>query len=248
MIRYSICITHYNNVETVSKSLDSILGQIDVSFEVIVVDNFSNDGSEEILREYQEKGKVRLFTKKCSRGEGRQIALENALGDYIISHIDMDDVYRERLRELIDLYHSKCEGKVMVAISSLKDWTQNVTLGPKEFISKIGGWRDLQFGDDWDLWSRAALSSSYSWTVFPMSDRHRDRPGRSGISSTLRSRFGRYRDGMKLGRDVFKGGESISFSQRVTKFLARVSLVVYPSSLGEFNRTFKAADPAYFVP
>jgi hypothetical protein len=53
---------------------------------------------------------------------------------------------------------------------------------------------------------------------------------------------------MKLGRDVFKEGESVSFSQRVTKFLARVSLVVYPSSLGKFNRNFKAADRAYFVP
>jgi glycosyltransferase involved in cell wall biosynthesis len=245
--KYSICITSHNSVETLNDSLDSILGQIDDSFEVVVVDAHSGDGSERVLKEYQEEGKIRLISKKCSRGQGRQIALENAYGDYIVSHIDMDDVYRQELLKLVAFYHAKCEGKVMVAISSPGDWTQNVTIGPRDLITKIGGWRDLQYGDDWDLWSRAALSSNYSWTVFPMSDRHRDRRDRSGFLKTLRFRFRKYRDGMRLGRDVFRKEEEVSLSQKVAKLVARISLVIYPSSLREFNRNFRAADASYFV-
>jgi glycosyltransferase involved in cell wall biosynthesis len=246
-VRYSVCVTNHNNVESLGDSLDSILGQIDDSFEVVVVDDCSDDGSEKLLREYQEKGRIRLVTRRCSRGQGRQIALENALGEYIVSHVDTDDVYRPRLLQLIGLYHARCEGKVMVAISSPGDWTQNVTIGTRELIKRIGGWRDLQYGDDWDLWSRAAMSSNYSWTVFPISDRHRHRPSRSGFWKTLRLRFRRYRDGMRLGRDVFRKEEEVSLSQKAAKLLARASLFIYPSSLREFNRDFKAADPAYFV-
>ena len=246
-VRYSICITHHNNVETLNDSLTSILDQIDGSFEVVVVDNFSNDGSEKVLKDFQEREKIRLITRKCSRGQGRQIALENSLGEYIISHIDMDDVYAQRLMELIIFYHAKCQGNVMVAVRSPADWTQNVTIGPKDLITKIGGWRDLQWGDDWDLWSRAALSSNYSWTVFPMSERHRDRRSRSGVSRKLRFRFRRYRDGMSLGRDVFKEEEEVSLSQKIIESVAKLSLSIYPSSLRELNRNFKAADPAYLV-
>jgi len=246
-VRYSICITHHNNVETLSDSLASILGQIDDSFEVVIVDDFSNDGSERILKEFQGREKIKLITKRCSRGQGRQIALETSLGEYIISHIDMDDVYTQRLMELISFYHSRCEGKVMVAVKSPQDWTQNVTIGPRGLLIKIGGWRDLQWGDDWDLWSRAALSSSYSWTVFPMSERHKDRRSRSGISRKLRFRFRRYRDALSLGRDVFREEEEVSLNQKVVKLLARISLAIHPSSLRELNRNFKAADPAYLV-
>ena len=244
---YSICVTNRNNVKTLSDSLDSILSQIDKSFELIVVDAHSDDGSEKVLKEYQESEKIKLISKKCSRGQGRQIALENSSGAYVISHIDTDDVYRRRLLDLIALYHIKCEGKVMVAISSPGDWTQNVTIGPREFLMRIGGWRNLQWGDDWDLWSRAAMASNYSWTVFPMSDRHRDRQTRSGISKTLSFRFRRYRDGMSIGRDLFRKEEQISLSQKAMKFLAKVSLYVYPSSLKELNGNFMAADPACFV-
>ena len=246
-IRYSICVTHRNCVETVRDSLDSIISQIDGKFEVVFVDARSNDGSEKILKDYHEKGKIKLITKKCSRGAGRQTALESARGEYIISHVDMDDVYAPRLGELIEHYHTKCEGRIMAAISAPGDWTQNVTMGPRDLILGIGGWSDLQYGDDWDLWSRAAATSKYSWTVFPMSNRHVMRKSRSGALKTTRFRFRKYRDGLRLGRDVFRKEEGVTLSQNATRLMARVSLFVYPAPLKGGNRDFRAADPACFV-
>ncbi|MGD0477840.1 MAG: glycosyltransferase family A protein [Nitrososphaerales archaeon] len=247
LARYSICITNHNSRGTLRDSLDSVLNQIGASFEVVLVDNCSDDGSDEILKEYQKKGAIRLISRKCSRGQGRQIALMNSLGEYIVSHIDMDDIFRPVLLRLIEFYHAKCEGKVMVAISNLGDWSQNITIAPRDLLLKIGGWRDLQYAEDWDLWSRAAKLSRYAWTVFPVSDRHKNRNSRKGFLATLRYRLGRYRDEMRLGREVFERGERISLAQRVAKSLARLSLPFYPSYRTDFNESFSSSDSAYFV-
>ena len=108
---YSICITHRNNKPTLKLSLDSILNQIDDRFEVIVVDSLSSDGSSEILREYARSGKIKLIEKKCSRGKGIQIGFENSSGKYIISNLDMEDIFNPCLLSLLREYHSKSEGK-----------------------------------------------------------------------------------------------------------------------------------------
>jgi glycosyltransferase involved in cell wall biosynthesis len=246
-VKYSLCVTHHNNRRTLKDSLESLLNQIDTSFEIVVVDNCSDDGSAEILAEYQRNGAIKLFTKKCTRGQGRQIALMNSLGNYIVSHIDMDDIFRPVLVRFIEFYHSKCEGKVMVAISSPGDWSQNITIAPKGLLLELGGWRDLQYAEDWDVWSRAAVLSKYAWTVFPMSDRHMNRGRRRTLLGTLRYRLGRYKDEMRLGREVFDRGERISMAQRVAKSLARLSLPFYQSYRSDFNRNFSSSDPAFFV-
>lgn len=246
-VKHSVCITHHNSHGTLRDSMESLLGQIDASFEVIVVDNCSNDGSEEILREYERKGAIRLISQKCSRGRGRQIALMNSSGEFIVSHIDMDDVFRPVLLRLVEFYHAKCEGKVMVAISSPGDWGQNITIAPRDFLLDIGGWRDLQYAEDWDVWSRAAALSRYAWTVFPASDRHLNRQSRTRFLGTLRYRLVRYRDEMRLGRGVFDKGERVSLAQRAAKLLARLSLPFYSSYLSDFNKSFSSSDPAYSV-
>ena len=105
----------------------------------------------------------------------------------------------------------------------------------------------MQWGDDWDLWSRAAITSRYSWTVFPMSAVHEKRKSRAGFWTKMRFRFRRYRDSISLGRDVFRMEDEVTPTQKLLNTLARFSLAIYPSSVKEANRSFRAADPAYFV-
>ncbi|MCL5068133.1 MAG: glycosyltransferase, partial [Thaumarchaeota archaeon] len=119
-VKYSICITNFNTASILEKSINSILNQIDDSFEVVVVDSCSTDGSAEILRSLQSAGQIRLMEQRCTRGRGRQISFLNSAGSYIIDQIDMDDVYKPVIKPLIEFYHKNFEGKLMATKGFLK--------------------------------------------------------------------------------------------------------------------------------
>ena len=150
--RYSICITHYNNAPTVRESLESIIGQIDDRFEVVVVDNFSRDGSREILQEYASNRAIKLIERRCSRGKGRQIAFEESVGDYILSGVDLDDVFRPVFTRLLEGYHRFFEGQCLF----MSGKHEAITVIPRTLVEVVGGWRDVPGGEDIDLWARVA--------------------------------------------------------------------------------------------
>jgi len=238
MVRHSICITHYNNGPTVSASLQSIISQIDHTYEIVVVDNMSDDGSEVVLREFASEGKIKLIVERCSRGVGRQIAFENATGEYIIANLDMDDTFKQELPEFLKFYHDKCEGKLLLATADKERWSQNITLGPRSLIADLGGWRDLQWGEDWDLWRRAGRRGAYRWTTFSLAQGINLHEERRRARVKLRQRYARYRDMLRLGRDIFSPGERVSASQRAIARLARLTSPFYRSyndGLGPFD-------------
>ena len=123
----------YNNMRSISSALESILSQIDDSFEVIVVDSESNDGSEKILRSLEESGKIKLITKKCTKGKGRQLAHDMATGEYVIHQLDLDNIYRPTLMKLLGIYHNQCDGTVM------RINEKPITIAPRRLITEVGG-------------------------------------------------------------------------------------------------------------
>lgn len=250
LLKYSICVTHLNNAPTVRASLDSILNQIDARFEVVVVDGASTDGSWEILREYSQAGKIRLFQKKCSRGLGRQVAFNNSVGDFIIANLDLDDVFEPSLGGLLELYHARCDGKLLLALGAPPDsqtWLPNVTLASRKLILRLGGWRDLQIGEDWDIWCRASKVGEFRTTEFPLAREIGSQSKGRSVIRRMRRRYQTYRDYLKLGRTVFSPGEQVSSSQRAILILARLSAHFGPSYAEDYNRTFNPYDLKYFI-
>ena len=147
-MKYSICITNYNARHTLRQCLESVLSQIDSNFEVVVSDNFSTDGSREILEEYARNGKIKLIIEHSNRGRGRQIAFENSNGEYIISGIDTDDVIKPVLKDVLRLYHEKYEGR-MLSFGTIH-------IIPRHLVIAVGGWRDLEWGEDVDFHKQIA--------------------------------------------------------------------------------------------
>jgi len=246
---YSICVTCRNEAKTIRASLDSILDQIDDRFEVVVVDSESTDGTLEILREYAERGKIKLIIKKCSRGRGRQIAFENSNGEYVISNLDMDDVIAPKLSKLMEFYHRKCEGKLLLTISDPQDrGIQNVTVAPRLLILQIGGWRNLQYGEDWDIWSRAAKIGKYCFTAFNLIEKHGTHPERQKPLRKLKLRIGKYVDAYRLGRRVVAEGEHVNAVQRLILLLARFMSLFMESYKDDFNTHFEPYDSSYYIP
>jgi glycosyltransferase involved in cell wall biosynthesis len=145
-MKYSICITNYNSKDTLSRCLDSVLCQIDSDFEIVISDNCSTDGSLEILEEYAKSGKIKLIVERSSRGQGRQIAFESSVGTYILSGIDTDDFIKPVLKDILRLYHEKHEG-FMLSFGTFH-------IIPRKLVIEIGGWRNLQWGEDIDFAKR----------------------------------------------------------------------------------------------
>lgn len=161
---YSICIANFNTEDSVRQSLESILAQVDERFEVVIVDNCSNDASIDILKEYEGKH-IKLIVKRCGRGLGRQIAIENSRGKYIISQMDMDDVFKPTLNKLLQIYHANFKG-YMLALS------ETIMIAPRTLIDSIGGFRDLDYLEERDLYSRAARLGYFRFlNGFKMKDR-----------------------------------------------------------------------------
>jgi glycosyltransferase involved in cell wall biosynthesis len=188
--RYSVCMTNYNSVTTLDRSLSALFQQLDDQFEVVVVDNCSTDGSLQMLEKLSGEGRLRLVTRKCTRGVGRQLAFTESKGDYVISSVDLDDEIKPLLRDAVKVYHERFEGSLMLM--------QGFSIAPRKLLEDIGGWRDLQTGEDWDLWDRAASVKKFVFIPFDMS-RLRLSHGSRGMRFILTQQYVKARDIFRLG-------------------------------------------------
>ena len=78
-MKISVCVTVFNEEDNIGMMIESLLVQSKKPDEVVIVDGGSTDRTVDVIRKYQQKHKhVRLVTKKCSRSEGRNIAISKA--------------------------------------------------------------------------------------------------------------------------------------------------------------------------
>ena len=92
-INISIIIPAYNAEKYISETIESILSQSMQSFEIIVINDGSQDRTQEIVEGYRDKNpdKIRIFYQKNQgQSAARNNALEYVRGKYI-AFIDADD-------------------------------------------------------------------------------------------------------------------------------------------------------------
>ena len=97
----SFIITTYNSEKTIVRAINSILDQkSNLNFEIIVVDDGSNDKTKVVLENYYDK--IKYYYKEnegvsCARNFGMQ----KAKGEYII-FVDSDDYIKNSLLQDIE--------------------------------------------------------------------------------------------------------------------------------------------------
>lgn len=94
--KVSVIIPVYNAGEYLNKCLDSVLAQSYQSYEIIAVDDGSEDNSWDILREYESRytDKFKIYTQENQgQSAARNKALKYATGEYI-TFLDSDDYIR----------------------------------------------------------------------------------------------------------------------------------------------------------
>lgn len=87
----SVIIPSRNYGLFISESIESVLSQTYPPSEVIVVDDGSEDNTEEIVKRYSSDVKY-IFLDKCGVGAARNAGIKNSSCEYI-AHLDADDIW-----------------------------------------------------------------------------------------------------------------------------------------------------------
>ena len=106
----SVLIPVYNRAEFILQTLNSVYQQTYKNYEIIVVDDGSNDGSYEILENESEAQKIKLFVHENNSNKGQaaslNVALSKAQGEYI-AVLDSDDMFEPtKLKAQVDFLKS----------------------------------------------------------------------------------------------------------------------------------------------
>lgn len=123
----SVIMTVYNSEKYVEYALNSVINQTYKKWELICVDDGSNDKSSSILDEYSKKDlRIKVIHKKNEGvSKARNVGLELAKGD-IISFIDSDDyVLRNTYETIIEVFKNQNVSTCVVDVEKVHDFSLN---------------------------------------------------------------------------------------------------------------------------
>ena len=99
----SIIMPSYNTGKYIAQSIESVLNQTYDNWELIIVDDCSDDNTDEVVRTYLEDQRIRFFKNEYNSGAAvsRNRALKEAKGKWM-AFLDSDDLWLpDKLRKQI---------------------------------------------------------------------------------------------------------------------------------------------------
>lgn len=181
----SVLINCHNGSAFLKNAIDSIYAQSYENWEVVFIDNASNDSSREIVESYDSKIKYYYLKSKKSLGAARNIALSKATGHYI-AFLDCDDEFLpNKLQNQVSLmkkydldmcygstYHidhnskvlrkkkvSNYQGRMFNKLLIKYNINMQTVMIKKQFLDKhnLSFDKSLLFSPDYDLFMEIAL-------------------------------------------------------------------------------------------
>jgi glycosyltransferase involved in cell wall biosynthesis len=147
-IPFSLVTTCRNEMKSLPRWKQNILNQTRQPDEIVVVDAFSDDGTYEYLSEWAKDDKrVKLIQKKGAAAYGRNVAIENAANDYILSTdmgVRLNEIWCE---ELIVPFEKDKSIDVVAGNTCLDIETITSKVGWAEFYLEAGGFQRLVDGN-----------------------------------------------------------------------------------------------------
>lgn len=135
--KVSIIIPTYNNADTLSRCIESILNQTYVNFEIIIINDGSTDITERILENFTKNPKIKSYYQQNSGpSSARNYGIRKATGDYIC-FIDADDTIAPTyLSNLLSLCENNDADMAVCNINYIYDNKIIQHLKPQERITK----------------------------------------------------------------------------------------------------------------
>lgn len=104
--RITVVVPVYNKAEYLTGALDSLINQTESPNQIVIIDDFSNDGSYEICKKYEEQHQHLIQLHRNEKNSGvsfsRNEGITLATGDYIM-FLDADDEYENTCIENIKM-------------------------------------------------------------------------------------------------------------------------------------------------
>lgn len=118
-IRISVVIPAYNSKEYIARTLDTVMNQTKLPFEVIIVDDGSKDGTINEVKHYietnPEAGRIVKLIQQQNTGAGaaRNRGIKAAKGDWI-SFLDSDDLWDSgKLKKTIEVVKERPDAVII---------------------------------------------------------------------------------------------------------------------------------------
>src|SRR3989338_3606257 len=121
-MKLSVAITTHDEEKAIEKCLTSVYDWVD---EIVVVDGESTDKTVDLIKKFDQKGKIRLYHEKNPPmfHINKQKAIEKCHGDWILQ-LDADEVVPGDLKnEILSVVNLKSEARL--AVNHLPSGKQN---------------------------------------------------------------------------------------------------------------------------
>lgn len=166
---FSVILTTYNRQASIERALNSLINQTYASFEVIIVDDGSNDNSFMIINAYLKNNNNFRYLYEDNQGAGaaKNLGIQAARGKYI-TFLDSDDEYLNEhltirysiLKQYpeIDFLHGGYKIIGDSYVPDIHNKEQKIHLDycvvggtfvfKRDIVNKLNGYPKLRFGDD----------------------------------------------------------------------------------------------------
>ncbi len=226
--------------DTLERALTSVASQLDEDYEILVVDDGSTDDSVEVAKRVASGFPFIRFIelprdRERKLGETRNISVREANGEYVILHVDADDVWEPFIKDFVSVFHrlESCMGRDVLLSG------QQINIGKRDFLLEHGPYRNTGRLEDRDLWSRLAAIDSYIPLDHRVFRTRLSRPQKLVFWKSVRSLWDRLLYDFRSGAD-----STVYIMENLQGIVGSRSK---PSSLK--NRLFRAffVIPAYLV-
>lgn len=136
-MKFGFTVPLFNTVEYLENCLMSLINQTYKKFEIIIVDNYSTDGSYEIAKKFALKyNAIKLFRKKIDGvGRLRNFAIKKIKCDYFIT-VDSDDYIDKKLLENLNIQINENKSIDMVRYNAVKVTEHQAIIDDSMFVTK----------------------------------------------------------------------------------------------------------------
>jgi glycosyltransferase involved in cell wall biosynthesis len=182
--QFSVIIPAYNRKDFLKSAVDSVLKQSYGDFELIIVDDGSDDGTDQLICGYEDLRINYVFQKHSGVSKARNRGLSEAQGNYI-AFLDSDDRWLSKKLEVIanaiaenpEYYiyhtqekwyrngrhlnhmkkHSKKSGHIFDSCLKMCSISISTAVVKREIFDEIGVFdENLTVCEDYDFWIRAS--------------------------------------------------------------------------------------------